>query len=80
MRRNNNIYCMHANDVCFTPKIQLPGINIDDNIDEWLDGDEDFSSFSRLVKRFQKRTSICPISETVYIILNTTQSLKGKNN
>jgi hypothetical protein len=49
---------MHATDVCFTPKIQLPGINIDDNIDEWLDDDEDFSSFSRLDKRFQKRTVI----------------------
>jgi hypothetical protein len=59
MRGNDNIYCMHAKDVCFTPKIQLPGIIIEDTIDEWLDDDEDFSSFSRLVKRFQKRTSIC---------------------
>ena len=59
MRRNDNIYCMHAKDVCFTPKIQLPGINIEDTIDEWLDDDEDFSSFSRLVKRFQKPTLIC---------------------
>lgn len=58
MRRNNNIYCMHAKDVCFTPKIQLPGIDIEDTIDECLDDDEDISSFSRLVKRFQKRTSI----------------------
>jgi hypothetical protein len=45
MRRNDNIYCMHAKDVCFTPKIQLPGINIEDTIDEWLDNDEDISSF-----------------------------------
>ena len=59
MRRNDNIYCMHAKDVCFNPKIQLAGINIEDTIDEWLDDDEDISSFSRLVKRFQKRTSIC---------------------
>jgi hypothetical protein len=59
MKRNDNIYCMHAKDVCFTPKIQLPGINIEDTIDEWLDDDKDISSFSRLVKRFQKRTSIC---------------------
>ena len=59
MRRNDNIYYMHATDVCFTPKIQLPGMDIEDTIDEWLDDDEDISSFSRLVKRFQKRTSIC---------------------
>jgi hypothetical protein len=59
MRRNDNIYCMHAKDVCFNPKIQLPGINIEDTIDEWLDDDEDISSFSRLVKRFQKPTLIC---------------------
>jgi hypothetical protein len=23
LRRNDNIYCMHAQDVCFNPKIQL---------------------------------------------------------
>jgi hypothetical protein len=50
---------MHAKDVCFTPKIQLPGINIEDTIDEWLDDDEDISRFISLAKRFQKRTSIC---------------------
>jgi hypothetical protein len=59
MRRNDNIYCMHAKDVCFNPKIQLPGINIEDTIDKWLDDDEDISRFISLAKRFQKRTSIC---------------------
>jgi hypothetical protein len=43
MKRNDNIYCIHAKDVCFTPKIQLPGINIEDTIDEWLDDDEDIA-------------------------------------
>jgi hypothetical protein len=50
---------MHAKDVCFTPKIQLPGINTEDTIDEWLDDDEDISRFISFAKRFQKRTSIC---------------------
>jgi hypothetical protein len=40
-------------------QIQLPGINIEDTIDKWLDDDEDISRFISLAKRFQKRTSIC---------------------
>jgi hypothetical protein len=59
LRRNDNIYCMHAQDVCFNPKTQLPGINIEDTLDEWLDEDEDISRFISFAKRFQKRTSIC---------------------
>jgi hypothetical protein len=58
MRRNDNIYWMHAKDVCFNPKIQLPGINIEDTIDEWLDDDEDICDFQKNTKHADTKRSI----------------------
>jgi hypothetical protein len=67
----DNIYCMHAKDVCFNPKIQLPGINIEDTIDKWLDDDEDISRNSHRTREHKCLGSVqgkkCENIHTTYL-------------